>query len=418
MLDMSQWLVRSQTSRFKVEPEDAVNFTLQMAQALQRRSLPAHRIENTMERLNDRLGMNGRFYSSGGMLLASFGDDANQRTFILKVPAGEVDLEKLDQLDSVAASVASGQMTPHQGISALAMIEATPDRYPGWLNALCFMLSSGGAARLFGGGWREVLIGALIGLMVGVMVESTARFRSLGSVLTPLCAFLAMLVAINASLVLGPFSLYISTVTGLIVLIPGMSLTTALTEMATGHPVSGTARLSNAMVVFLMMGFGVALAAKLMELAGVRVTNADPVNLPVWTQWLALLLASSGFLVLFRAKPSDIGWVISTVLLAFFGARFGNQFLGTQLGGSLASFAVTIGGTLFSRSQNRPASIFMVPGVMLLVPGSLGYRSMSALLAHDTLQGLETAFTMTLVAISLVAGFVAANFVLPPKRDL
>ena len=105
-------------------------------------------------------------------------------------------------------------------------------------------------------------------------------------------------------------------------------------------------------------------------------------------------------------------------LLAYFGGRFGNEFLGTQLGSSFASFAITIGATLFSRLRHRHASIFAVPGVMLLVPGSLGYRSMSALLANDTLQGLETAFNMTLVAISLVAGFVAANFVLPPKRDL
>ena len=45
---------------------------------------------------------------------------------------------------------------------------------------------------------------------------------------------------------------------GLIVLVPGLPLTTALTELATRHLAAGPARLSGALVLFLSIGFGTA----------------------------------------------------------------------------------------------------------------------------------------------------------------
>ena len=60
----------------------------------------------------------------------------------------------------------------------------------------------------------------------------------------------------------------------------------------------------------------------------------------------------------------------------------------------------------------------MLPGILMLVPGSLGYRALDAFVRHDTLRGVETAFSLLLVAISLVGGLLTANAVLPPRRVL
>jgi uncharacterized membrane protein YjjB (DUF3815 family) len=55
---------------------------------------------------------------------------------------------------------------------------------------------------------------------------------------------------------------------------------------------------------------------------------------------------------------------------------------------------------------------------MLLVPGSLGFRSLVALMDDNVVSGIETAFTTTLVAAALVAGLLAANLLLPSRRAL
>jgi uncharacterized membrane protein YjjB (DUF3815 family) len=60
----------------------------------------------------------------------------------------------------------------------------------------------------------------------------------------------------------------------------------------------------------------------------------------------------------------------------------------------------------------------MTPGILLLVPGSLGFRSLTSFLDDQALLGTEWAFQTGLVAVALVGGLLAANVVLPPRRVL
>jgi uncharacterized membrane protein YjjB (DUF3815 family) len=58
-----------------------------------------------------------------------------------------------------------------------------------------------------------------------------------------------------------------------------------------------------------------------------------------------------------------------------------------------------------------------VPGILLLVPGSIGYRSLNALMEREVVSGIETAFSMLVIAVSLVAGLLMSNAV-TPRRSL
>jgi uncharacterized membrane protein YjjB (DUF3815 family) len=60
----------------------------------------------------------------------------------------------------------------------------------------------------------------------------------------------------------------------------------------------------------------------------------------------------------------------------------------------------------------------LVPGLVMLVPGSMGLTSLSSLLERDVVSGIDTAFAMVLIAISLVAGLLLANAAVAPRREL
>ena len=45
---------------------------------------------------------------------------------------------------------------------------------------------------------------------------------------------------------------------------------------------------------------------------------------------------------------------------------------------------------------------------------SLGFQSLASLMGHDTLLGIEAAFRMILVSVSLATGLLFANVILPP----
>lgn len=398
------------------EKRQAIRFSLRLAQALQNCGVPSHRLEEAMILLNQRLDLNLQIFSSPSVIFASFGKDQAQRTYFLRCDPTELHLERLARVDRLAEQVARGEVSTREGSEELKAIFESPERYGVLITLISFTIAAATSARLFGGGLNEVAVAGVISTLVGALVVTSTRVRNLSKLVMALSALGAILLAHAASLWLGSFSIYIACVTGLIVLIPGLSLTVAMTELATGHPVSGTARLSNAMVTFIMLGFGLAMGQRLASFLPNLPAIGTPEMLPLWTEWLALGFAPFSLAVLFRAKPSHFGWIWLASVSAFFAARWGSYLLGPQLGGFLAAFGLGLLSNLLARLFDRPASITIVPGLMLLVPGSVGFKSIDALLAQNTLAGLETGFNMVFMASALVIGLLFANFVIVSKR--
>jgi uncharacterized membrane protein YjjB (DUF3815 family) len=88
---------------------------------------------------------------------------------------------------------------------------------------------------------------------------------------------------------------------------------------------------------------------------------------------------------------------------------------GPELGAFAGAFAVALAANGYAAWQRLPAAVVLLPGLLLLVPGSVGFQSVTLFLANDPLAGLEAAFRMVLVAVALVAGVLAANLVTLPR---
>jgi uncharacterized membrane protein YjjP (DUF1212 family) len=399
-------------------PVPAVAFTLRLGQALHRYGTPAHRLEEQMRLVSQRLGLEARFFSTPTSIFASFGPPEALRTSLIRVEPGEMDLGRLAQLDALADSVIRGELSPEEGAELVEAVLAEPPRYGNALLLLCWALAASGGARLFGGGPREMGVAAVISLLIGGLDLWTRRQPSTVWVLEPVAAILSSALAVVAANLVGPLSVQIVTLAGLIVLLPGLSLTVAINELATRNLISGTSRLMGAALVFLELGFGVALGTRLTELFPLPAKLGPVSALPSWTEPLALVLMMFGVSILFRARPRDWGWIAVAGALAYEGSRLGAQVLGPQLGAFLGALIVGLVTNLFARVRNRPAVITLVPAIMLLVPGSIGFRSMESLLARDVLAGVDTAFSMLMVAVALVAGLLFANALYQPRKVL
>ncbi|MBC8058462.1 MAG: threonine/serine exporter family protein, partial [Rhizobiales bacterium] len=134
--------------------------------------------------------------------------------------------------------------------------------------------------------------------------------------------------------------------------------------------------------------------------------------------WVALVAAPLAFTVLLRARPNDVGWIMLASGLSFSGARVGASLLGPELGVFVGALVIGAGANLYTRALRRPAAVPLVPGILLLVPGSVGYGSFIKFIERDVISGIETAFAMILVAVALVTGLLMANVVVPPRKIL
>ena len=393
-------------------------FVAKLGRALHRYGSPAHRLEEAMLSLSARLGLTGQFFSTPTAMFASFGDGTAQRTVLLRVEPGDVDLEKLSRLDAVLTRVLHGSLTPRRASEQVDVIVAAPTRYGPVLSTLAFALASASAARFFGGGLSEIAATFAIGLGIGLLALLVGGRPNAGRLFEPLAALGAALGAVLWSAAVQPVAYEQVVLGALIVLIPGLTLTVSLAELASRHLVSGSARLAGAAIVFLTIGFGVALGQRLAHALLGALPAVEPTALPAWTEGAALVIAAVAFTVLFRARPQDAGWILLASCLALGGARLGTALLGPQIGAFLGAVLVGVGSNLFARLRNRPSAIPQMPGLILLVPGSIGFRGMASLLDQDTLTGVQAAFTMSLVAIALVTGLLVANVLMPPRRAL
>jgi uncharacterized membrane protein YjjB (DUF3815 family) len=284
-------------------------------------------------------------------------------------------------------------------------------------------LSAAAIAALFlHSSWVDLLVAAVVGLIIGLITILSATRPRLAVASDAICAMVATLVAIVFSAFVVPLAIKSVVLAGLIVLVPGMSLTTAVREISSQHLVSGMARMGGAMSTLLKLTFGTVAATQICAVLGIAARDFELPALPPWVDYPALLVAAIAFAILFRAAKRDWPVVIVAVIVGYLATRLGGA-ISINLPG--APFGVFLGGLLLSAMANlyaryagRPGAVVREPGILLLVPGSVGFRSVSYLLARDTSLGFDTGILLVTLLISLVAGLMFGELLVAPRRSL
>jgi len=391
-------------------------FLLRLARGLHQFGSPAHRLEDALGRLCKHLDIEGEFFVMPTAIFARIGSGTHQRTALERVSPGAHNLEKLSSLDRLADAVSNGRLGLEAAEKQIREVMSAPDRWGPIVTILAFAVGSAGAARFFGGGVRDLFAAGVAGLALGLLEILVIRWPDARRVFEVFAALVISITAVVAASFFG-CSAQVVTLSGLIILVPGLTLTIAMAELATQHLASGTARLTGAIMTFFLIGFGVSLGSRT-ALFLPAPQDMTPILLPPWSEPVAIVAVAFALVVLFRAHPRDTPWITIAGLIGFYGARFGGIFLGPELGTFVGGALVGVAGNAFARFLGRPSAVVSVPGIMLLVPGAVGYRSLMSLMERETLLGIETAVTAAVVASALVTGLLVANVILPPRRPL
>lgn len=391
-------------------------FLTEMPRALATYGTPAHRLEEAMVLCAEKLGVNAEFFTMPTAVICAIGEGDETRTHMVRVVPGEVDLEKLDQVDAILGKVLRDELSPREALGAIEEVRRRPPRYSALLVVGAFATAAGCAARFFAGSWTDAVAATGVGLLVGLIGLFTYRHRQAARVTDFLSGLIAALIATLLAGRVEALTPGVVIISSLIVLVPGLTLTTAINELATRNLVAGTGRSMHALMILLSIGFGVG-AGQAMALR----FAAEPVpgsGMPAWTEPVAIVLAPLALTVLFRARPRDVFVIVPAAAVGYYGARVGTAMAGPELGACIGAFSVGIFGNLHARLSRRPTAITLVPGIMLLVPGAVGYTSVTSFMAGDVMTGVETAFRMVIVATGIVIGLLLANVLLPSKQSL
>lgn len=413
--------------------EDLADYLLDLGVLLASYGCPSYRLEDVLRAVADVEGQHADpFALPTGLFLRVTSKDGSgpQIVRMSRVKDWGVDLARLTLLDEILTAVIERKATVEE---ARARIKEAMRRRPPWSPLLVFCASivlSGAAAIFFQGGYLDVFVAAIVGAVIaGSRLALAGRVHSsrrnarilltdfLGGLFATACAGLAVLVWPEARpMVIVP--------AGAIALFPGMTFTTGVAEVAQKHVVSGGARLVESGVTLLLIFFGVALMDGLAEVLHLHLPSwiapaTTPVGLSFGWQAAALAASSIAFAAIFQVPwkwlwatvvSSATGWIVATFLVRW-------HFPG-HVAAFCAALAVCILANGLSRVTKRPAQLFQLPGMMLLVPGSFGFLSLGDYFEGKVVDGTARVFTMMLVGAALVIGVLVANVVVPSRKLL
>jgi uncharacterized membrane protein YjjP (DUF1212 family) len=407
-----------------------IAFLMELARRLHKYGASSPRLEMAIAGAAQRIGLSADVWSSPTAIIISFADLAHgeegrlaHATQVVRLPPGDVNLDKLCRADEIADRVIAGDLELREGFRLLRALELPDTRLQKLGVILSYGLSAGAIDALFlHSSWVDLLVAAAVGLIIGGISILSATRPRLAVASDAICAMVATLVAIVFSAFVVPLAIKSVVLAGLIVLVPGMSLTTAVREISSQHLVSGMARMGGAMSTLLKLTFGVAAATQVCAVLNIEPRDFELPALPGWVDYPALLVAAIAFAILFRAAKRDWPVVIVAVIVGYLATRLGGE-ISVNLPG--APFGVFLGGLLLSALANlyaryvgRPGAVVREPGILLLVPGSVGFRSVSYLLERNTSLGFDTGILLVTLLISLVGGLMFGELLIAPRRSL
>jgi uncharacterized membrane protein YjjB (DUF3815 family) len=262
---------------------------------------------------------------------------------------------------------------------------------------------SAAIAVILGGSLVSMILAAVLGAGVGLAVIATANLRS---TLQPLvtvgvafvCAVVVFLVA-RSGLDLVAFPAVIAP---LVVLLPGVLLTTGVVELATGQMMSGAGRLAAGFMRLLLLAGGIVAGATLVGVPNIT-TSEGQYGLGPVAPWIAVAFFGVAVVVNRGGHIRFIPWILLVLYVAYSAQVIGGLFFSGTVAAFIGACAMTPVAILVSRFANAPASsVSFLPGFWLLVPGALGLVGVTAVLEGGS-NGLNTlALTVaTMVAIAL-----------------
>lgn len=400
-----------------------VRFLKRYARQLHMAGVPAHQFERMMTALADKLGFNCNALSSPTSIFLSFqyqDDEDDSRPIPMQLDRMDpptINLGNTAELYDMGNCLLEDRVSAEEAYRELKNWQPK-QLYPVWLQIICWGLTGGAVAVMLSASWPGIAGAALSGALVGTLVTNAGATLRQGGLEAIAALFSTFLVFALNRLVPG-LDVFIVIMSSLIVLIPGLGLTIAVSELSTDHLASGSARLSGALVTLLKLSLGVLIGTVIVGWFGWSVDSGLTASLPAppdWFRWPALVASAFSFGVLFSARKKDIHIAMLAAIVSYVVSRAGVAAGGLELGVLLASMSVALLANLYGRIFKQSGALVRVPGVILLVPGTIGYHGATALFLDGGASLTDTTLLALRLLIALVGGLLFGNTLLPPRR--
>ncbi|HMA33542.1 MAG TPA: threonine/serine exporter family protein [Chloroflexia bacterium] len=340
-------------------------------------------------------------------------------TLVHRVRTRATHYYRISAVNDLSRRISQGRVPLAAAQLELDAIEQAADPYPFWLGLSAGAGSAAGVALLLGGGLPEVVpafVSTILVLLVGAGLYRSnipAIFGDLFGAALATAIALALVAAglpIHADLVIAG---------GIMKLVPGAALLTCVQDGISGNLLSSGARGLETILKGAALASGVGLVLSRAVDLGLHIGLHSPAG-AVWQipiQVAAAFGASAcyavsnqvpRFAILTAGLAGAVGWLTSLIVVNLQDTGLGATFL--------AAFVVGLLSWGLARWQHAPVTLYVVPGIMPLLPGLAIYNGMLDLAESQNIAGLLGLVHALFLGGALAAGVALSNSLAPALR--
>lgn len=355
---------------------------------------------------------------------------ADGRQYELRyIPPAALRLDRVEAVNALSRRLAGGA---HNLESAEAALQKAAT-LPGYRDSTRILAGACGAAfsaYLFGGGLAEMALAALAGtleLLLPMLLNRMVRTR-VSRIFSNIAA--AFFGAFAAFLCAGiwPVDCDTAIIGALMLLTPGVALTMGVNDLLNSDYLSGAIRVIDAVLIAGCVAGGVAIAWLANRPLGAFLplssqTSASPRQISDVFLWWVTQIAAAGvvsgcFGVIFRAVRRHALPCAVTGAVGWFAYLVGTRFLALSAPAAtlLAALPLAAVSRWFAVRHNAPSTIFLLCGIIPLVPGAGIYHTISSFLQNNRVLFSSYAADTVKIALGLVLGITLVLSLPLPKH--
>ncbi len=388
-----------------------------------------HRVEDTITRI---LGTAEFDHSEAlvfptGLMVSLFDADGFSLSVTSRVPGISNNLGRVADVNQVSRQFCSGKMTLDEAIEALEEIK-TKKRYNMWLYTLGYVLAASAFCVMFGGEVLDAAGTILCGLALAFVNLVLGPRIGKGFITTILAGAVVTLTAGAVSFYANAwldihFQAHYMIIGGIMPLVPGLAMTNAARDILHGDYLSGGARAIEAFCVAAVIAVGVGAGMGIVNVAGFADSLTLNFNLSVDSigRFLFAVVCSGvaivGFELLFETQSRHMLFCGLSAALSWAVFLIADHFGASDLWASFyATLAVDLFAHINARVLKAPVIIFLVAGILPLVPGVSIYKAVYAIMYGEGGAGQMLLGAILCVGVIALAIFLMDSFLDMEKR--
>ena len=377
-----------------------------------------YRAEDTVIRMARSLGLSepDAFGIPSGLFISFTDETGERRTSISRVYLRGTHLARVDRVNQISRMLSDGLLDAEELYDALMEASHIGKSMSRWYAPVTAMWTVAGFVVMFGGGWIDVLVGCLCGVLTQLiprLFRSDDASSGMTSILLGGMVCVVIPLAFHSLTGLGVTEAIIAG--AIMPLVPGLSMTNAVQDIMRGDMVSGVTHCARAIMIAAMVAGGALVGTHvcgMLHLAqqSEAAASALPFAVQIAVQSMTSLVAGSGFGALLYAPRKAIVWGGVLGMCGYMTYWLIMQGAPETAAMFMGALVASVGAQLAARKLRMIATVFVTIAILPMVPGLGLYRAMRALAQGELASGgAIAAHTMALIVmIALGIAFGAA----------